>query len=170
MQDALTIYFEGEKSAGLFLAGIGVAELAAAAVLVRADLRSFAATIAVLALAEIALGIGLYLRTDPQVGRLVSQLVAEPARFHADEGARMARVQRNFVVIEYVELVLIIVSAVVAITQKGRPGLTGVALGLLISAAFLLTFDLVAERRGAAYLAALVGDAERYSTSLEGRP
>src|SRR5437867_7578415 len=97
MHDALMIYFNGEKNAGLFLAGIGLAELAAAALLFRQDLRSLAATIGVLALAEIALGVGLYLRTDPQVGRLVSQLGAEPARFYTDEGARMARVQRNFV-------------------------------------------------------------------------
>jgi hypothetical protein len=165
MQDALMIYFNGEKNAGLFLAGIGIAELAAAALLFRADLRSFATTIGVLAAAEIALGVGLYLRTDPQVGRLVAQLGGEPARFYTGEGARMARVQWNFVIIEYVELVLIIVSAVVAITQKGRPGLTGVALGLLVSAAFLLTFDLVAERRGEAYLAAITGDAEQYSAS-----
>ena len=169
MQDALMIYFNGEKDAGLFLAGIGIAELAAAVLLFRADLRSFAVTIGVLALAEIALGVGLYLRTDSQVGRLVSQLGAEPARFYTDEAARMARVQRNFVIIEYVELAFIIVSAVVAITQKGRPGLTGVALGLLVSGAFLLTFDLVAERRGEAYLAAITGDAERYSASHAAR-
>jgi len=167
MRDALTIYFEGEKSAGLFLACIGVAELAAAALLYRADLRSFATTIGVLALAEIALGVGLYLRTDPQVGRLVSQLGAEPARFYVDESARMARVQSNFVIVEYVETAFIMVSALVAVAQKGRPGLTGIALGLLVSAAFLLTFDLVAERRGEAYLAAITADAERFSASRQ---
>jgi hypothetical protein len=168
VQDALMLYFEGEKSAGLFLAGLGVAELAAAALLFRADLRSFAVTIGILALAECALGVGLYLRTDPQVGRLVSQLASEPARFYVDESARMARVQRNFVVIEYVEVVLIIASALIAITQRGRPALAGVALGVLISAAVLLAFDLVAERRGSAYLAALLGDAERYSAARPG--
>jgi len=168
MRDALMIYFEAEKNAGLFIAGIGLAELAAAALLFRADLRSFAATIGILALAEIALGVGLYLRTDPQVGRLVAQLGAEPARFYMNEGARMARVQWNFVVIEYVELGLIVTSAVVAIIQKGRPGLAGVALGLLVSGAFLLAFDLVAERRGEAYLAAITRDAERYSASRQG--
>ena len=168
MHDALTIYFEGEKNAGLSLAGIGIVELAAAALLFRADLRSFAVTIGVLALAEIALGVGLYLRTDPQVGRLVAQLGAEPARFYPDEGARMARVQRNFVIVQYVELAVVIGSAIVAIAQKGRPGVTGIALGLLVSAAFLLTFDVIAERWGEAYLAAITGDAERYSASHPG--
>ncbi|HEV8317202.1 MAG TPA: hypothetical protein VGQ10_07320 [Vicinamibacterales bacterium] len=168
MHDALMIYFNGEKNAGLFLAGIGLAELAAAALLFRQDLRSLAATIGVLALAEIALGVGLYLRTDPQVGRLVSQLGAEPARFYTDEGARMALVQRNFVIVQYVELAVVIGSAIVAIAQKARPGLTGIALGLVVSAAFLLAFDVVAESRGEAYLAAITGDAERYSASHPG--
>jgi hypothetical protein len=170
MHDALMTYFSGEKNAGLFLAGVGVAQLVATALLYRADLRPLAITIAILAFAEVALGAGLYLRTDPQVGRLMSQLGAEPVRFYRDEGARMAGVQRNFVVIEYVELALVIVSAVVAVTQKDRPALTGVALGLLVGAAFLLAFDLVAERRGEAYLAAIAGDAEHYSASHRGRP
>lgn len=158
MQDALTIYFDGEKHAGLFLAGVGAAGVIAAAVMFsrgRADFRSFAVTLGVVAVAQIALGIGLYLRTGPQVSRLMGQLGSEPARFQTDEGARMMRVQRNFVVIEYVEVVLIIVSAVAAVAGKNRPGLAGVALGLLIGAACVLAFDIVAERRGGVYLSAL---------------
>ena len=63
MHDALTMYFNGEKNAGLFLAAIGAAIVAAAAVLFRArpDFRSFALALGIVALAEIALGIGLYL-------------------------------------------------------------------------------------------------------------
>ncbi|MGH9314875.1 MAG: hypothetical protein ACRD1S_16955 [Vicinamibacterales bacterium] len=157
MQDVVMTYFDGEKNAGILLIGIGLVGIAAAAVFFQArwGLRSLAVTLGVLALAEIALGIGLHLRTDPQVSGLIAQLGSEPARFHSDEGARMVRVQRNFIVIEYVELAIIIVSAIVAVTQKSRPGLTGVALGLLINGAFLLAFDLVAERRGAVYLSAI---------------
>jgi hypothetical protein len=79
------------------------------------------------------------------VAALLAQLDADSGRFFAAEGSRMARVQRNFVIIEYVELAIIVLAAVVA---KGRPTLTGVALGLLLHAAFLLAFDLTAERRG----------------------
>ncbi|MFN2567681.1 MAG: hypothetical protein ABR499_22025 [Gemmatimonadaceae bacterium] len=38
---------------------------------------------------------------------------------------------------------------------EGEVWFVGVALGLLCHAAFLLAFDVVAERRGAAYLAAI---------------
>ena len=157
MQDALMVYFDGEKNAGLLLAGIAVAVLIAAAIMFRArlDLRSFAVTLGVLAVAQMALGVGLYLRTDPQVIRLVEQLRSDATGFHSTERARMTRVQRNFIVVEYVELLIIIVTAATAVFQKTRPGLAGVALGLLISASLLLAFDLVAERRGAGYLASL---------------
>ncbi|MGH9203319.1 MAG: hypothetical protein ACRD2A_18985, partial [Vicinamibacterales bacterium] len=157
MQDALMVYFNGEKNAGLFLAGVGVVAIVAATLMYRSqpDLRAFALTLGILALAEIALGTGLYLRTDPQVNRLVAQLGSEPSRFYSEEGARMTRVQRTFVVVEYVELAIIIVSSIVVVALKNRSGLTGVALGLLVNAACLLAFDHIAERRGAVYLAAI---------------
>jgi len=67
----------------------------------------------------------------------------------------MTRVQENFVIIEYVEVAIIILSTAIALTQKNKPAMAGVALGLLIHAAILLAFDLIAERRGAVYEAAI---------------
>ena len=157
MHDALIVYFDGEKYAGLLLAGVSASMLVAAAIIFRSrmDLRSFAITLAVLALAEIALGVGLYLRTGPQVERLATQLRSDGRAFRSDESARMARVQRNFVIVEYVEVAVIVLTAFIALTQKSRPVLTGVALGLLVNAALLLAFDAIAERRGATYVAAI---------------
>jgi hypothetical protein len=154
MSDALNVYFDGEKHAGLLLAVFAVAVLVAAATVFRGGpaLRSFAVTLGIVALAEIALGVGLYARTGPQVRRLTEQLDSDPEAFYSAEAPRMSRVQRNFVVIEYIELLIVVGSAITAISSKARPGLTGVALGLLISASVLLAFDLFAERRGAEYL------------------
>ena len=157
LQEAAAVYFTGEKSAGLMLAAIALVFAIAAILLVRIGpaLRPFGLTVGAVAVAEIALGVGLYLRTGPQVRRLDEQLRVAPAAFQADESARMARVQRNFVVIEYVELVLIIVAAVAAVALKTRPAVAGVALGFLVHGSLLLTFDSFAEHRGADYLAAL---------------
>jgi hypothetical protein len=157
MQHIVMTYFDGEKNAGLLLIAIGAIGIAAAVLFFqpRWGLRSLAITLGLLALAEIALGAGLYLRTDSQVSGLTAQLASDRPRFDSEERARMLRVQRNFVIIEYVELAVIAACAVLAITQKHRPVVTGVALGLLINAAFLLAFDLVAERRGAVYLTAI---------------
>ena len=155
MHDALMLYFDGEKHAGLYLAAAGAVIIVFAAVLLR-PLRSFAVTLIVLAIAEIALGVGLYLRTGPQIKSLVAQLGSEPARFHSEENVRMERVQRNFVIVQYVELSMILLGAILAVTQKNRPVIAGIALGLLIHAALLLAFDLIAERRGAVYLRSLI--------------
>jgi hypothetical protein len=157
MQNALTIYFQGEKNAGLCLAGIGLVGLAAAAVFfpARWNVRSFAITLGVLALVQLAIGVGLYLKTGPQVAALLSKLSSDSGAFYVDEGARMAKVQRNFVILEYAWIALIAASAVVAVALKARFRVTGIALALLVNFAIILTFDLIAERRGAVYLAAL---------------
>jgi hypothetical protein len=73
----------------------------------------------------------------------------------------MARVQRAFVVGEYVEVAVIVAGARAALALKHRVAVAGVALGLLLNAALLLAFDLAAERRGAASLAAIEGRAPR---------
>lgn len=164
MQDALSLYFNGEKYAGLLLAGLATAIAAASIIIFRAgpSLGSFALTLGLLALAQIALGAGLYLRTGPQADHLVDLLRSEPVRFYSAERVRMLRVQRNFVIVEYVEVLIIIVTAITAVAQKARPGFSGVALGLLITASLLLAFDVLAERRGAVYLKALGTDQRPY--------
>jgi len=153
MHGALTTYFDGEKSAGLFVAGLGLVVLVAAAVLfpARYELRAFAITLAVFGLVELAVGVGLFVKTGPQVTRLAAQLASDPAAFFAAEAPRMARVQRNFVYLEYLWLTLIAGAAATAIFVKHRPTVNGVALGVLMNAAAFLCFDLVAERRGAVY-------------------
>ena len=161
MQQAMHLYFDGEKNAGVLIAAVGAAIVVAAVVLFRGGpgLRSFAVTLGVVAVAEIALGVGLYLRTGPQVVRLEQQLQSAPAAFYSDEAVRMTRVQRNFVVIKYAELILIAGAAMALLALNERPALAGVALGILISAPVLLAFDWFAERRGDVYLQTLTSQA-----------
>lgn len=157
MQDVILTYFNAEKATGLLLIALGVLGAVAAGIFFqpRWELRPFALTLAFFALAEIAIGLGLYIRTGPQVNNLVALLGSDAGRFVTDEGQRMSRIQKNFIIIQYVELALIVVAAVVAVTQKHRPWVFGIALGVLLNAALLLAVDLVAERRGAVYLKAI---------------
>jgi hypothetical protein len=159
MREALLTYFEGEKLAGLLAAAVGLVSLAAAAVFFqpRWDLRPFAVVLGVVGLVELAVGLGLWVRTGPQVERLLAQLVTDANRFYTEEGARMVKVQKNFITLERVWIGLLGVSTFVALTQKSRPVPFGVALGLMLHAAFFLAFDLVAERRGAEYLVSIEG-------------
>ena len=66
----------------------------------------------------------------------------------------MARVQQNFVVLEYVWLALIAGSAIVAVQCKHQATVGQVALAFLFALSTLFCFDVIAERRGAAYYAA----------------
>lgn len=159
MREAILVYFQGEKNGGLLAAAVGLASLAAAAVFFqpRWDLRPFAVVLALVGLLEIGVGLGLWVRTGPQVDRLLEQLATNANQFYTEEGARMLRVQKNFITLERVWLGLLGVSALVAVTQKTRPVPFGVALGLLLHASFFLAFDLVAERRGGEYLVSIEG-------------
>ncbi len=157
LQDALLEYFTGEKHAGIMVLIVGALALIGALLFFqpRWELRPFAVALGLLGLLELGVGVGLLLRTGPQVERLSAQLAHDPALLRADEAARMARVQRNFTALQYTWTALLVVVLAVALTQKGRPALWSASLGLLLHASFFLAFDLVAERRGAVYLDAL---------------
>jgi hypothetical protein len=158
MQDAILEYFTGEKLAGVTLAAVGVVGLVAAGVLMmpRWELRPTAVVLAVMGLLQLTVGVGLWLKTGPQVESLLTLHAAEPGRMLAEEGARMAKVQANFVRLEILWVALMAAAAAAVLTQKERPTLWGVCLGLALHAGFMLVFDAVAERRGAVYLAALL--------------
>jgi len=157
MRQVMFGYFAGEKHAALALVAAAIVSFTAAVVLFapRWELRPLAVTLGIFSLVFLAIGVGLHQRTGPQVDELAARLASEPGRFYSEETLRMIKVQRNFLIIEYVELGIIVASAIAAVACKHRPAFLGVALGFLVNAAFLLAFDLVAERRGAVYLAAL---------------
>jgi hypothetical protein len=154
MQQELLTYFTGEKNAALVILCVGLLGFVAGVIFfpTRFGLRSFAITLVVFALIEIAIGFGLFFRTGPQVKRLLTQLESDTAAFYANEGTRMETVQRNFVMIQYVEVGVIIISTIIALVFKNRSTISGVAFAFLINAAILLAFDIVAERRGDQYL------------------
>ena len=88
-----------------------------------------------------------------------AQVASAPSEMLAAETPRMQKVQRNFVVIEVVELALLVVGVALALGLKGTPYRSEVGMGLALQATVMLVFDLLAERRGALYLAALLRSA-----------
>ena len=157
MKESLLAYFEGERNGGLVLTAVGVCGLVFAGVLSmeRWNLRAFAIALGVLALLELGLGLGLYVKTGPQVAGLLERLVSEPAAFYASEASRMAKVQRNFVWLEGLWVLLTLGAGLLAVFKKTSPTPFGIGMALALHATVFLAFDLVAERRGALYYAAL---------------
>ena len=154
MTNPVSAYFTGEKRAGACLAVLGIL-LLGAAVLASDGRRALAVTVGTLAVIEIGIGLGLFLRTGAQVHRLMAQLGSDPAAFTAAEDRRMTRVQHNFLVIKRAEIVGG-AAALLGVLALGRgTTLREIALGLLPHAVLLVGFDTIAERRGAVYLEAI---------------
>jgi len=157
LADALTTYFDGEKSAGLVLVGVGAIACVWAVVVRRgvSDAAGMFWPVVVIGALQLAIGAGLAARTPSQVAGLRAQMASAPSEMLAAETQRMQKVQRSFVVIEVVELVLLVVGVALALGFKGTYR-AEVGMGLALQAAVMLVFDLLAERRGALYLAALL--------------
>jgi hypothetical protein len=156
MHDTLVNYFQGEKNAGIFLAVMSLAALGwAFYARSDADLRGMFWPVALVGFLQLAIGVGLAAKTPAQVGALEAQLASTPDAFYAAERPRMERVQRNFLVIEVVEVALIAAGLALALVMKSRLAWWGVGMGVVLQASVMLVFDLMAERRGEVYFTAL---------------
>lgn len=150
----LMLYFEAEKQAAVLIGSLGViAGIFAAYLWVTASsFKAMAWPLILIGLAEIAIGVGLFIRTDPQVARLQEGFKVNPQATVQTEVARMTKVNRSFKVIEVIEVVVILVGIFLALFFRSRNlAFASVGMGLFLQAAVLLVFDLFAEHRALVY-------------------
>ena len=104
-------------------------------------------------LLQLALGVGLFVRTPGQVAALAEQLHREPTAFAAGERARMARVNRGFRWYRPVEQAILIGGAgcVLLGGLNHSDVLLGVGLGTFLEAARMLVLDHFADARADVY-------------------
>jgi hypothetical protein len=155
-------YFAGEMSESYAWAGLGVVGLATSIPLFATNDRigrPFSVPVMALSLVQLALGIGLWVRTPGQVKRLSAQLAEDPAAFAVAERARMAGVNRGFKVYRIVELALAFGGAGIAATGAlgHDDGWVGAGLGLVVECVAFLVLDFFADARGASYESRLLG-------------
>jgi hypothetical protein len=150
-------YFEGEKQAATLAVALGIASIAFAVWLFRgaSPFRAMWIPLALVALAQLGVGIGLHLRTPAQVAALEAGLRDAAVETRAAEIDRMQRVMRSFRLVKLVELALLVLGTAAIFALAARPTWVGLGLGLLVEAAVMLAFDVFAEQRGVAYLAYL---------------
>ncbi len=156
-------YFAGEMAESYAWAGLGVVGLAVSIPLfVSKDSvgQPLAVPIFVLSLVQLALGIGLWVRTRGQVSRLSAQLDGDPFAFAQAERARMRGVNTGFKIYRIVEFGLLFAGAG-AVAGTGwinkDDAWLGAGLGLALECVVFLVLDFFADARGAKYEAALLG-------------
>jgi integral membrane sensor domain MASE1 len=152
-------YFSGEKyeSGWILLAGaLALATALALWFLVRQPFaRGLAAALLLAAVLGLVVGGTVYFRTEHQVAELHRLRAADPARFSAEEGARIGAVVRSFG--QYrLAYAAAVVLALVLVFVFGRPVHQGIAVGLLVLAALGLTIDFYAGERAQEYRRGLV--------------
>lgn len=150
---AMRSYFDGEFKEAFWWGGAGLVSVGlGTGFLIGGDptLRAMAVPLLAFGLVEWILAIGLWARTPGQVRGLGDQLAQDPRAFHQKEGARMRRVNANFVLYRLVELAIFFGGATLAGLgwTYNLSGAVGVGLGLSVEAAVFLLLDLFAHRRG----------------------
>jgi hypothetical protein len=153
MNDPIAVYFQGEKDGALWLLAIGLAGAAFGFWAWRTlpQFRMMAIPIGLIALAELAIGGGLYARTDKQVAQLRTDLAQDHAVARGVELKRIEGVNTTFKTIEIIEAILIVAGVAMAMAFRARPTVTAVGLGILLQATVLLIFDSIAEHRANIY-------------------
>lgn len=154
-QDPLLHYFTGEKAGALVCLSLGVVAILFSIWVWRshATFRVMAIPIGLVGLIQLAIGAGLWARTDKQVTTLQAGLTAAPVAARQTELSRMERVNASFRVIEAIEAVLILTGLALALAFRGRQTLTAVGMGILLQSSVMLVFDLFAEHRAHIYTA-----------------
>jgi hypothetical protein len=154
--DTVSTYFSAERAESLLFIAIGTIALALSAwcliVLRKPFFNGVALTISVVAALQLIVGVTIYQRSPQDTVRVQQMLQSLPERIQSEEVPRMRVVIRNFKMYLGVEVALLILSLIVLLSASPGGFLRGAAMGLALQAVFTAVLDLVATRRGDAYL------------------
>jgi hypothetical protein len=157
--DFIQKYFNAERAESLVFLGIGIIAMAIGAwfLATKTDnlLRGVAYPFIIIALIQIGVGAGIFLRSPKDIARVTQIVQNEPTKIQSEEIPRMEKVMQSFVTIRYVEIALLLIGLVLAFTMSNNPLWRGVGIGLAIQSLLMLGADYFAEARGHVYLAEL---------------
>jgi hypothetical protein len=160
--DAMEDYYRGERRAGLWLMGMGVAGIGSGAYLTSRDTDfSSGLSYPLLGVGAVHFAAGVYLifASNRRITKFAGEINDDAGGFTDREYERIGAVKTQFLILKIVESVLIAGGIGLAIygEREDRPTLTGVGTGLAIESAVTLVFDIVASRRAGRYRRALGG-------------
>ncbi|MFM9984145.1 MAG: hypothetical protein ACKVOK_02885 [Flavobacteriales bacterium] len=152
-------YFLAEKQESLVFVSIGVLAILAAIYFLFIHQSAFGKGVSIplllIATIQLTVGITVYRRSDQQRIDNVYCYDLDPAKLRQEEVPRMIIVMKNFAVIRWVEIALLIAGLALLLAFRSDVSNTfwfGIGVGLAIQAALMLGADFFAERRGQVYL------------------
>jgi hypothetical protein len=162
MRGDMRRYFAGETAEAWAFGGLGVLSVGAGGGLLlggRDVTRGASVPLFAVGVIQLALAIGLWVRTPPQVAGFEAQLTAAPQAWREEETKRMEGVMRGFAIYKAAEVGLFFGG--LALSGAGGVSQSDFALGagfaLAAEALVMLILDFYAEGRGRLYQAALSG-------------
>lgn len=157
MLPQILLYFRAEKQWSLYILIVAAVAILFGAVLWWSGSRFRGAAIPLTAIAIIQLTAGgtIYMRTDAQIDTLTEQYYTDREAYAVAETARMEEVMSGFRFYEIMEIALIIGGLAMMVLLRKRPAYVGAGAGLILQAAIMLAFDLIASQRAQVYLDAL---------------
>lgn len=154
--DTIANYFDAERAESILFIASGALALAVSAWLLTVLRNPFfsgmAITLSTVAALQLIVGITIYQRSPADTARVQQMVRLAPQQIRSEEVPRMQTVSRNFRIYLAVELSLLVLSLVVMVLSSPGTIIRGAAMGLAIQAGFTALLDLVATRRGDAYL------------------
>ena len=158
MHGQMVEYFTCEKyeSVLFILAGVAAIALSVVVFLKFRSYRGMIIPLAAVAVIQIAVGSAVYFRTGGQIADFGEKIAADVRGYKASELARMDTVMKNFRIYKFIEIALLAAGIVLTFLFRESDFIYSLGIGLIIQPAFMLTLDLIAERRGEAYIRAIM--------------
>lgn len=159
--NAVTKYFTGEK----IQCSIGIAfSLISIGIALYFFLKSdkpfyigMAYPFIIIATLLLIICVGVVLRSSNDIVRVNAFYALDPNRIKTEELPRMQTVLRNFKIVIWAEIAFIVAGAALFFLMPSSSRWQGVGMGLIIQAAALLLFDIIANSRGKIYFDFLQG-------------
>ena len=154
-------YFMAEKQAGLlFLIIGGVAVLLAVVFLffIKTNpsfYKGMAVPLILIGLLQLIIGYTVFSRSDKQRMDVSYKIGMDPGFVKNTEQPRMEKVQKNFTIYKYAEIALLITGIVLIVMYMANADKSfwyGLGIALVVQSIICLSADVVAAKRGGAYL------------------
>lgn len=151
-------YFMAEKSESLVFIIIGITAIILAVVfffLLKTNFyKGIALPLLLIAIIQLTIGYTVYKRSDADRKRNVYAYDLNPRDLRLQEIPRMEKVNRNFVMYRWIEIILTLAGIVLIFLYRSNPDKSfwyGVGIGLAIQAVIMLGMDYFAEARAKVY-------------------